>query len=273
MTDTKHDDQDLQEDADTPEATDKGARATLIDRLISAGKKITTGQTDEELLDMAREADIGDWVMHEGELIEKEIYDEQFKDKVEADFKARSVEEREAAVLEKEAELLNEKKKFHEEKEKLVSQVVAAKNKSARKDPFNTYKDLPPTIIDHLKLHFGDWLNFFPIKQEYREDFGGPAICITVPDKFSTYAKEVPWTQWSNETKKPTGAVKVHLKDERWCSLRDPAEAKKWILKVKDNIITQAHAHGLRLPSTNTGYDKTLETREEYERSLAGGAR
>ncbi len=132
------------------------------------------------------------------------------------------------------------------------------------------YLQLPAPLIEHLKMVFGAWLEFFEIGQEWREDFGGHAIYIKVPQQFSTEWKTVEAPQYDNSTLRMVGTKKETMQDIRWKSLRDVSEAKRWLDLVKRHIIDHAYQKGIRLPSTNTGYDETRMTKEQYESAIAG---
>jgi len=134
----------------------------------------------------------------------------------------------------------------------------------------NKYKQLPVSIIDHLKITFGNWLNYFEIGQEWKEDFGGYGLYIKVPRQFSTEWKEVEAPRYDNATMKMVGTDKKAIEDIRWKPLKDMADAKKWIDLVKKHIIDHAFQKGLQLPSTNVGYDEHKLTKDQYESLIAG---
>lgn len=137
------------------------------------------------------------------------------------------------------------------------------------------YKQLPPPIVAHLELTFGDWLNHFDIGQEYKQDFGGYGIYIVVPERFSTAWVREKRVKYDNRTRKEMVDEKgntvmqdiVHP-DTRWKNLKDIDDVKKWINLVKENIINTAYQKGIQLPSTMAKLDETKQTRDEYVKSL-----
>ena len=139
-------------------------------------------------------------------------------------------------------------------------------------EQYNTekYKELPQPIIDHLKITFGNWLNYFEIGQEWKEDFGGYGIYIKVPEHFSAGWQRVDAPVYDDAQMKMVAMKKLVVPDIRWKPLRDMADAKGWINLVKKHVIDTAYQKGIRLPSTNTGLDETRQTKEQYEAAIAG---
>lgn len=137
---------------------------------------------------------------------------------------------------------------------------------------FNTtkYTELPPVIIDHLKIVFGNWLNHFEVGQQWRNDYGGYGMYIKVPEQFSTEWKKVQAPIYDNLTMRLVGQKTEIIQDIRWKPLKDMADVVKWIDQVKHNLIDNAYRKGIRLPSTNTGLDETRLTRDQYESAIAG---
>lgn len=134
---------------------------------------------------------------------------------------------------------------------------------------FGKYKELPPPVVKYLDDNWGNWLNHFEIGQKYRDDFGGYALFVRVPKDYSTEWEMVSYPIYSNETRRQTGQQKVYKEDIRWKSLRDTAEAIKWLALVKKNIITKAFQKGMYLPPTNVKYENPQKTVEDFERELA----
>jgi len=140
---------------------------------------------------------------------------------------------------------------------------------------FERYKELPPPIVEYLELTFGNWLNYMEVGQEYKKGFGGYGIYVKVPEKFSTEFKREKVTVYDNRTQLPmkdddgnTMVNEVVREDIRWCSLMDLAQAKSWLDKVKEHVITNAYKKGMQLPNTNTKLDDTKETMEEYKKAV-----
>ena len=134
---------------------------------------------------------------------------------------------------------------------------------------FSKYKELPPPIIQHLELTFGNWLKYMEVGQEWREDFGGYALYIKVPKEYSTEWKKTTVDTYDNTTFKRKEAKETEQPDIRWKSLLDLSEARSWINLVKDNLIKAAYRKGIRLPNTGTGADETRQTLSDYQKSIA----
>lgn len=133
-----------------------------------------------------------------------------------------------------------------------VNRPLAAR---AEQYSFVKYMELPPPIVEHLKVSFGNWLNYLEVGQKWRSDFGGYALYIRVPEQYSTEWKRIDTPVYDNATKRIAETKKEIIPDERWCSLIDIPKAIKWIELVKQNIISKAVQSGMNLPSTGTGVD------------------
>lgn len=140
----------------------------------------------------------------------------------------------------------------------------------ASDERYQQYKQLPPPIVEHLEKTFKDWLNYIEIKRVWRDDYGGDAICILVPQRFSTEFKKIRTPKYDNETMRIVDEKEVDIEDIRWKSLKNIDEAKKWIDLVKGNLIKNAYRAGIQLPSTNAGMHDTAKSLEEYEKTVAG---
>ncbi len=132
------------------------------------------------------------------------------------------------------------------------------------------YRQLPQPIVEHLEMTFGNWLNYFEIGQEWKEDFGGYGMYIKVPREYSTEWKEFTTIVHDNATRKAIGEKKEILPDVRWKPIKEVAEVKGWIDLVKQHIMNNAHQKGIRLPNTNTGIDETKATFDQYQASIQG---
>ena len=136
--------------------------------------------------------------------------------------------------------------------------------------PSIKYKLLPPPMVDHLEKTFGNWLKYFEVGQEYRNDFGGYAMYIKVPKEYSTEWKEIRTMKYDNETRRPLGEFTEVIPDVRYVSLKDLSKAIQYVNLVKHHIIENAYRKGIRLPTTNVGIDETRMTKEQYETAVAG---
>jgi len=143
------------------------------------------------------------------------------------------------------------------------------------KPNYHKYRELPPPIKEHLERTFGAWLDHMEIGQEWKKDFGGYAIYIKVPEKFSTEWKRSKQTQYDNAIRgvkvdkegKPV-MKDILVEDIRWKSLVNLAETIKWLNLVKENIINKAYSAGIQLPNTATALDETKQTAEAYKQSI-----
>ena len=141
---------------------------------------------------------------------------------------------------------------------------------------FSSYKELPPPIVECLEKTFGNWLNEgFEVGQKYREDFGGYAMFIKVPEKYSTEWKRDTTLRYDNTTRRPLTdkdgnqvRFSVVTPDERWKGLNDIQACIKWIVLVKEHIITNAFKKGIMLPSTHTPMPAEKGTLEEYKKAV-----
>jgi len=138
------------------------------------------------------------------------------------------------------------------------------------------YLELPPPVIDWLKINFGNWLNYFPVSRtEYKKDFGGYGVRIEIPKQFSTEWKEELREKYDNITRKPAvdeNGVPMRFMhvtpDIRYVSLQlEMPRVINMLERIKEHIITNAHSKGVQLPSIGEEVrnDKTLE---DYKRSL-----
>lgn len=138
------------------------------------------------------------------------------------------------------------------------------------------YKQLPPPIVEHLEKTFGNWLEYFEIGQEWKEDFGGYGLYIKVPREFSTEWREEMVQKFDNKRRAPmldekgnTVRVKTVKKDIRWRSMAvGVPEVNKWVEQVKRNIIDKAYSKGLVLPTTGVEMGGYRPSREEFTKSL-----
>ena len=145
-----------------------------------------------------------------------------------------------------------------------------------QKTDYKAYKKLPKPIVEHLENTWGNWLNYFEVGQtEWKKDYGGYAIYIKVPERFSTGWYREKRVEYDNVTRAPkvdeegnqVSKIIVH-EDVRVKPLTVPVdEVKTWIDQVKKHIIDKAHQKGLKLPNTQTEYYEELN-REEYEKAL-----
>ena len=132
------------------------------------------------------------------------------------------------------------------------------------------YKKLPSPIVRHLELTFGNWLNYFEIGQEWREDYGGYGIYIKIPRKYSTEWRDDTSPAYDNATRKITGYQKTAIQDIRSMPMKDLPNVMKWLGIVRTNIIQNAINKGLRLPSTDIGTDvNPLSIQEKQEKTIA----
>ena len=133
---------------------------------------------------------------------------------------------------------------------------------------YKQYKVLPPPIVEYLEYNYGNWLNYFEIKQVWQKDFGGYGIQITIPKAYSTEPETRQTVIWDNRTRTQVGTKEVEVVDFRSCPLKDLERAKSWLDKVKNKLITDAYSKGIRLPNTNTAAEETTQTRDDYVKSI-----
>lgn len=162
--------------------------------------------------------------------------------------------------------LMYEKKSLKQKQNSVASNPMVEKVKI----DFKKYKELPPPIVEHLEKMWGNWLNYFEISQEFKQDFGGYALRIKVPAQFSTETETVQYPVYDNATRKQVGTKTGIVEDIRWKTLKDLPDAIKWIDAVKKNIIEKAFQKGIQLPNTNVKYEPAVKTVQDYERELAG---
>lgn len=157
-------------------------------------------------------------------------------------------------------------------KEEPIKETTPVRTIEAEEPAYNTdsWKELPPPIIDHLKLTYGNWLNHFEIGQKWKEDFGGYAMYIRIPERFSTEWKRTQTPIYDNKTRSIVGDKKVVIEDIRWRSLKDLAQTITWLDKVKKHVIDSAYRKGIQLPNTNIGLSETEKTYDDYNRAIAG---
>ena len=140
---------------------------------------------------------------------------------------------------------------------------------------YQLYKQLPPPLVDHLELTFGAWLREFEVGQVYRQDFGGMALYIKVPEKYSTEWRREQRLKYDNRTRRPaidaSGqeiVLNIVTPDVRWKGVMPIEDCKKWISLVKEKIITDAYNKGLQLPNTQTPIEETRKTMEDYRKAV-----
>jgi hypothetical protein len=141
---------------------------------------------------------------------------------------------------------------------------------------FDKYMELPPPVIEWLRINFGNWLNHFEVgRSEWRRDFGGYALYIKIPEEYSTEWKKEVREQYDNRLRRPATDEKGNPKrfehvvpDIRYVSLQmELPKTIDMLERIKDHIISNAHKKGIRLPSIGgeVTNDKTLE---DYKKSL-----
>lgn len=119
------------------------------------------------------------------------------------------------------------------------------------------YKELPQPLVEYLEREYGKWLEFLEIGQRWRNDYGGYGVFVRVPKEYSTEYKEERVMVYDNRTR--TAArdsdgneiTSTHvMEDIRWFNLaRGPEEAKDWLGRVKQYILSKGQQKGIRIPS------------------------
>lgn len=160
-----------------------------------------------------------------------------------------------------------------------VKEEVKEEPKEVKKEDeyfYDRWHDLPPPVIDWLKINFGGWLNHFEVgKTEYRKDFGGYGIYVKVPKEYSTEWKTEIREKYDNIRRKPATdklgnplRFEFVTKDVRYVSLQlEMPRVLNMLGRIKEHIIRNAHSKGIRLPSIGDVINST-KSLEDYKKSL-----
>lgn len=141
---------------------------------------------------------------------------------------------------------------------------------------YDRWHELPPPVVDWLKINFGGWLNHFEVgRTEYRSDFGGYGVYIKIPKEYSTEWRTEIREEYDNVRRKPKTDEKGNpirfefiTKDVRYVSLQlEMPRVLKMLERIKEHIITNAHRKGIRLPAIGDVINSTKNL-EDYKQSL-----
>ena len=154
----------------------------------------------------------------------------------------------------------------------LATGVVTEPEKKINSD----FDSLPVKIKEYLLQNWGNWLNYFEVGWEEREDFvGGRAFYVKVPREFSTEWKEETHMVYDNSTRrikvdeKGKEVTKVVITpDIRWKAMQDTPELIRWLNIVKEKTISDCYRAGIQLPNTNTAYEDNKKTLDDFKKSV-----
>lgn len=119
---------------------------------------------------------------------------------------------------------------------------------------------LPPPIEAYAKIVFGEWLDHIKVENIWKEDCGGYAINIKVPQHMSTQYKKIPKYPIKRDEDGELDAdgkldytkpEYIDIPDERTFALngRTMEDVKQWLDLVKKNILENAQKKGIQLPN------------------------
>jgi hypothetical protein len=154
--------------------------------------------------------------------------------------------------------------------------VEAPETKEIEGYRIDKWQELPPPVVEWLKINFGNWLNHFEVgRTEYKKDFGGYGVYIKIPEQYSTEWFHEQREQYDNKTRRPAvdeqgNPIRFDFvtKDIRVCSLQmEMPKVIQWLERVKEHVITHAHAKGIKLPSIGEEVAST-KSLEDYKKSL-----
>lgn len=153
---------------------------------------------------------------------------------------------------------------------------VEQKVEEPKKYRTDKYLELPPPVIDWLKINFGNWLNYFEVgRTEWKKDFGGYALYVKVPEEYSTEWKRETRERYDNVKRRPATDEKGNplryefvTPDIRYVSLQlELPRVLNMLERIKKHIIDNAHGRGIRLPMIGEEVQNT-KTLEDYKKSL-----
>ena len=138
------------------------------------------------------------------------------------------------------------------------------------------FDTLPLKVKEYLLQNWGNWLNYFEVGFQERDDFvGGRGFYVKVPKEFSQEYKEEKYLVYDNATRK----VKVDengkevskivaTPDVRWKAMNDIPELISWLGIVKEKILTDCFRAGVTPPNTNTAYEDNKKTLDDFKKSV-----
>lgn len=172
------------------------------------------------------------------------------------------------------------KKKAKEavDKESIGEPEPVKEEKKAKEEmyEYDKYMELPPPVIEWLRINFGNWLNHFEVgRTGWRRDFGGYALYIKIPKEYSTEWKKETREKYDNIRRRPATDEKGNPKrfehvtpDIRYVSLQmQLPKVIDMLERIKNHIISNAHKKGVQLPGIG-GEVRNDKTLEDYKKSL-----